>query len=171
MPDLPTAPDAPGRGVEDVFRRYAAPVHNYLRAAGASDSEDLLSDVFVDVMRGLDRFRGDEDALRRWVFTIAHHRLVDEHRRRARRPATPAHAQRHMRSAPPDEPLDPALVVALDSADARPTRGRRLALRRRPLLETVAAMTNRAEVRSSRSNTERCATSPTPSPAEVVTAA
>jgi RNA polymerase sigma-70 factor (ECF subfamily) len=98
--------------VEAVFRDLAGPVHAYLRAAGAVDSEDLLSEVFCDVTRGLGRFRGDGLALRRWVFTIAHHRLVDERRRLAQRrrflrahlvPVTDA----------PAEPIDPVLIDAL----------------------------------------------------------
>lgn len=146
-PELPTAraaPAAPGRDVDAMFRRYAAPVHNYLRAAGATDSEDLLSDVFIDVMRGLDRFHGDEDALRRWVFTIAHHRLVDEHRRRARRRQLRL-MQSQLRVAPPEEPLDPVLVVALDALT--PDQREVVVLRFVADLsvETVASMTNRAE--------------------------
>jgi RNA polymerase sigma factor (sigma-70 family) len=144
MPDPPMSPAAPSRDVEEVFRRYAAAVHNYLRAAGAADSEDLLSDVFVDVMRGLDRFVGDEPALRRWVFTIAHHRLVDEHRRRARRRRI-VHMQTQLRVAPPDEPLDPVLVTAL--ATLTPEQREVVVLRfvADLSLETVASMTNRAE--------------------------
>ena len=142
--DPSPAPEAPGRGIEDVFRRYAAAVRNYLRAAGATDSEDLLSDVFIDVMRGLERFRGDEDALRRWVFTIAHHRLVDEHRRRARRRKL-VRAQTQMRVVPPDEPIDPALVSALDALT--PDQREVIVLRfvADLSLETVAEMTNRPE--------------------------
>ena len=44
------------------------------------DAEDLTGDVFVRVARNLHEFKGDSAALRRWVFTIAHHRLVDEYR-------------------------------------------------------------------------------------------
>lgn len=130
--------------VEEVFRRYAAAVHNYLRAGGASDSEDLLSEVFIDVLRGLGRFEGDEDALRRWVFTIAHHRLVDEHRRSARRRRL-LRTQSQLRVAPPDEPLDPALVSALEALT--PDQREVVVLRfvADLSLETVAAMTNRPE--------------------------
>ena len=41
-------------------------------------------------MRGLDSFDGDERDFRAWVFTIAHRRLVDELRRRGRRPVVAA---------------------------------------------------------------------------------
>ncbi len=144
VPDPPAAPGASVWSVEDVFRRYAGRVRNYLRTAGAADSEDLLSEVFVDVLRGLERFEGDEDALRRWVFTIAHHRLVDEHRRRTRRLRL-LRTQNQLRVVPPDEPLDPALVAALDALT--PDQREVVVLRfvADLSLETVAAMTNRPE--------------------------
>ena len=53
---------------------------------GAAEPDDLASETFLGVFTGLAGFRGDEDALRAWVFTIAHRRLVDDWRRRSRRP-------------------------------------------------------------------------------------
>jgi RNA polymerase sigma-70 factor (ECF subfamily) len=53
---------------------------------GALDPDDLASETFLDVFRGLGGFAGDEQGLRSWVFTIAHRRLVDDWRRRGRRP-------------------------------------------------------------------------------------
>lgn len=77
------------------------------------DPEGLTGDVFVAVTEKLGRFRGDDAALRRWVFTIAHHRRVDEIRRDQRRPETLTETP----TAPPTidpAPLDPDLVAALD---------------------------------------------------------
>lgn len=48
-----------------------------------------MGDVFVRVVRKLDQFSGGEDDLRAWVVTIAHHRLIDAARTRARRPVDP----------------------------------------------------------------------------------
>jgi RNA polymerase sigma factor (sigma-70 family) len=61
-------------------------VTGYLRANRAEEPEDLASEVFLHVVDGLERFRGGEADFRAWVFTIAHRRLVDDVRRRARRP-------------------------------------------------------------------------------------
>ena len=58
----------------------------YLRARGAADPEDVLGEVFLQVVRDLPRFEGDAGAFRAWVFTVAHHRLLDAARRRRRRP-------------------------------------------------------------------------------------
>src|SRR4051812_9036565 len=69
----------------EIWNRHAAAVAGYLRGRGASDPDDLTSDVFLAVFERLPTFSGDEDDLRAFVFTVAHHRLVDDLRRRQRR--------------------------------------------------------------------------------------
>ncbi|RBY84178.1 RNA polymerase sigma factor [Blastococcus sp. TF02A-26] len=71
---------------EVLYRDLAPAVTGYLRVHGALDPDDLASETFLDVFRGLGGFTGDEQGLRSWVFTIAHRRLVDDWRRRGRRP-------------------------------------------------------------------------------------
>ena len=71
---------------ETLYRDLAPAVTGYLRLHGAAEPDDLASETFLGVFRGLSGFAGDEDALRSWVFTIAHRRLVDDWRRRSRRP-------------------------------------------------------------------------------------
>lgn len=75
---------------ERIYADLAPGVRGYLRANGAADPDDLVSETFLQVVRNLDGFRGGEPAFRGWVYTIAHRRLVDETRRRFRRPQTPA---------------------------------------------------------------------------------
>ena len=69
----------------EIWHRHAAAVTGYLRGRGASEPDDLTSEVFLAVFERLPRFHGDDDDLRSFVFTVAHHRLVDDIRRRARR--------------------------------------------------------------------------------------
>jgi RNA polymerase sigma-70 factor (ECF subfamily) len=71
---------------EVLYRDLAPVVTGYLRMHGAVEPDDLASETFIGVFTGLPGFTGDEDALRSWVFTIAHRRLVDDWRRRSRRP-------------------------------------------------------------------------------------
>lgn len=71
---------------EVLYRGLAPSVTGYLRLHGALEPDDLASETFLGVFTGLARFTGDEDALRAWVFTIAHRRLVDDWRQRSRRP-------------------------------------------------------------------------------------
>src|SRR3712207_9389082 len=71
---------------EVLFRDLSPVVTGYLRLHGAAEPDDLASETFLGVFSGLAGFRGDEERLRAWVFTIAHRRLVDDWRRRSRRP-------------------------------------------------------------------------------------
>jgi RNA polymerase sigma factor (sigma-70 family) len=71
---------------ETLYRDLSPVVTGYLRLHGAAEPDDLASETFIGVFTGLAGFRGDEEALRAWVFTIAHRRLVDDWRRRSRRP-------------------------------------------------------------------------------------
>jgi RNA polymerase sigma factor (sigma-70 family) len=69
-----------------IYDELAPKVVGYLRAHGATDPEDLAGEVFLGVVRGLPGFSGDERDFNAWTFTIAHRRLVDDLRRRGRRP-------------------------------------------------------------------------------------
>ncbi|MFL5907064.1 MAG: RNA polymerase sigma factor [Solirubrobacterales bacterium] len=71
---------------QELYGSLAPVVLGYLRANAAPDPEDVLSEVFLQVARDMVRFDGDERGFRSWVFTIAHHRLIDARRHLARRP-------------------------------------------------------------------------------------
>jgi RNA polymerase sigma factor (sigma-70 family) len=71
---------------QELYSGLAPMVLGYLRANGAPDPEDVLSEVFLQVARDIARFEGEEPGFRSWVFTIAHHRLIDARRHSARRP-------------------------------------------------------------------------------------
>jgi RNA polymerase sigma-70 factor, ECF subfamily len=61
----------------------------YLRVIVPGAAEDVAADTWVQVVRGLAAFRGDERAWRAWLFTTARRRAIDEGRRRSRRPEAP----------------------------------------------------------------------------------
>ena len=61
----------------------------YLRVVAPGMAEDVAAETWVSVIRGLPGFRGDEAAWRAWLFTTARRRVVDESRRRSRRPEVP----------------------------------------------------------------------------------
>lgn len=98
----------------DAYLRYAPAVLGYLRGQGVPDPEDVLSEVFLQVARSLPRFRGSDDEVRPWVFTIARHRAIDDHRRRLRRPTRADAAVPDVADQPAPEPPDPDLLHALD---------------------------------------------------------
>jgi RNA polymerase sigma-70 factor, ECF subfamily len=70
--------------VESLYREFHPSLLRYLRAQEPSEGEDLASEVWLDAGAALGRFRGDERAFQRWLFTIAHRRLIDFRRRRSR---------------------------------------------------------------------------------------
>ncbi len=73
----------------ELWRIFNPPLQRYLRVmAGPHDSEDLASTTWLEVVRGLGRFEGDEDHFRAWIYTIARHRFLDLRRNERRRPAT-----------------------------------------------------------------------------------
>src|SRR5262245_43585039 len=73
----------------DLYRETAGPVGRFLRARGVRDPEDVVGDTFLNVVRSIDRFEGDADAFRAWVFAIARNTAIDRERWNARRPAHP----------------------------------------------------------------------------------
>jgi RNA polymerase sigma factor (sigma-70 family) len=103
-----------------VYRALAPPVLGYLRAERVPDPEDVLGEVFLQVTRDLRRFSGDDDALRRWVFTIARHRVIDDARRRARRPeqVVTEPPEPDAGATDPEASLDPELLAALATLTA-----------------------------------------------------
>jgi RNA polymerase sigma-70 factor (ECF subfamily) len=70
-----------------VFRRHHHIVLRYLNRQGVRSAEDTAAEVWRRAVQGIASLTGDEDegAFRGWLITIAHHLLVDEHRRHQRR--------------------------------------------------------------------------------------
>jgi RNA polymerase sigma-70 factor (ECF subfamily) len=84
--DLARAGDP--RGFEELYGQLAGSVTRFAHSRSAEDPEGLTNDVFLAAFRHLDEFDGDDDDLRGWVFTIARNKLIDDARRRSRRPRT-----------------------------------------------------------------------------------
>lgn len=69
-----------------LYEELAPAVLRYVRARGAPEPQDIVGDVFVQVVRHISDFDGGSKQFRAWVFTIAHRQLIDGARSRARRP-------------------------------------------------------------------------------------
>jgi RNA polymerase sigma-70 factor, ECF subfamily len=91
--EFPAVLAAAQDGREDAFTalwRDANPaLLRYLRVAAPEAAEDVAAETWVQVVRGLASFRGDERAWRAWLFTTARRRAIDEGRRRSRHPVAP----------------------------------------------------------------------------------
>lgn len=71
-----------------IWRELSPAVRAYVAARGALDPDEVTSDVFLAVLPRLAGLTGGVAGLRTFVFSVAHARLVDEMRRRARRPVS-----------------------------------------------------------------------------------
>lgn len=72
-----------------IYRDLAPAVRGYVAARGAPEPDDATAEVFLQMVRDLGRFSGDERAFRAWVFVIAHHRVLDQVRTKKRKDALP----------------------------------------------------------------------------------
>jgi RNA polymerase sigma factor (sigma-70 family) len=94
-----------------IYTEHAPALLGYLRARGADQPEDILGEVMLQIVRDLPNFDGGKPEFRAWAFTIAHHRLLDEQRRAARRPAEPMPAPELERIGPRGDTEEDALRV------------------------------------------------------------
>jgi RNA polymerase sigma-70 factor (ECF subfamily) len=104
-----------GWAFEGIYTSLGGHVRRFLAAQGAPDPDATTQEVFVRVFRSLDRFEGDADHLRSWVFTVARNLLVDERRAASRRPLLAAEP-------PPDGPApggEDDVVAGLDAGRIR----------------------------------------------------
>lgn len=69
-----------------LYDEYFPPLVGYFRVQGSQDPENLAGDVLLRMSRTIHNFAGSEGKFRSWVFTIAHNRLIDERRKRTRKP-------------------------------------------------------------------------------------
>jgi RNA polymerase sigma factor (sigma-70 family) len=84
-----------------LYHRYLTPLYRYLyqRVGNEKDAEDLVAQVFIEVLEGLETYR-ERGRFTSWLFTIARRRLIDLYRQGA------------------PEPLEDPPDVAIDLDDA-----------------------------------------------------
>lgn len=83
---LDAARQGAGWAFSRLYEWLAPAVAGYARAQGATEPEDVTSEVFLAAFSTLGSFVGTEAQFRSWVFTIAHRRIIDDRRARSRRP-------------------------------------------------------------------------------------
>ena len=101
---LTAALDAARTGDEQgflvIYRTLQPLLLRYLRVRSADVAEDVAAESWLQVVRDLDRFRGDAGDFRRWLFTIARNRAIDAARATASRPSVPVADVRDLDSVP-----------------------------------------------------------------------
>ena len=77
------------RLLEKLFRTYYNDIYRYVYSLthDASLSEDLTSEVFLEVVKSIATFRGAAD-IKTWMFSIARHKWIDYLRKKNRRVET-----------------------------------------------------------------------------------
>jgi RNA polymerase sigma-70 factor (ECF subfamily) len=102
-----------------MWRTYQHLLLRYFRAKGMADADDLASIVWVEVATGLHRFEGSEHDFRRWLFTIAARRRIDDIRSIQRRQRdTERHQPREEDLVAPSASEEGDRAFALDRAIA-----------------------------------------------------
>lgn len=119
----------------ELFHTFAPAALGFLRAKGAPDPEDQLSETFLQAARDFATFHGNEQQFRNWLFTIARNRAVDAARARQRRPGThavPPDDDRPVASGEPTAEVDESVLGEMEVA--------RLLHRLTPLERDVVAL-------------------------------
>ncbi|HEY1920774.1 MAG TPA: RNA polymerase sigma factor [Streptosporangiaceae bacterium] len=92
VPDLADVVRRAQEGDEDAFRELYRDLQprllRYLRALVGDDAEDVASETWLHIARGLSNFTGDSDGFRGWTATIARNRATDHLRHHQRRAKT-----------------------------------------------------------------------------------
>jgi len=92
----------------------------YLRVTAPEAAEDIAAETWAQVVRGLARFRGNEQNWRAWLFTTARRRVADQMRHQARRPVTSLEALPELATAELPGLRGPdAATLALENLDTR----------------------------------------------------
>jgi RNA polymerase sigma-70 factor (ECF subfamily) len=104
---------AAAQGDEGAFTRLWVDLQpsllRYLRVLAPAAAEDLAAETWLDVVRGLGRFTGDEPRFRAWAFLIARHRAIDWQRRSARQATEPVPLDALTALEAPDDPASAAV--------------------------------------------------------------
>jgi RNA polymerase sigma-70 factor, ECF subfamily len=114
---LAAAADGDELAFRALWRDLQPGLLRYLNAFAPGWGEDLASETWLRIVKGLAAFSGDERAFRAWVFTVARHRAVDRWRSSTRRrdELVPLDALAHLPA--PDDPAG-AAVEAISSQAA-----------------------------------------------------
>ena len=101
--------------LEALYDRYSGAIYSLavrmLRDAGAA--EEVTQDAFFNVWRRASSYRRDRGKPSSWLFSIGHHRIIDEVRRRRRREQTQVHHGVELIDQPADDTNDLAKFAGL----------------------------------------------------------
>lgn len=93
---------------DHLFKAHGRNVRAFAAARGADDPDGLTNEAFAEAFRALPGFRGGEAEFKGFVFHVARRRLIDDYRKRSRRPkSTPVTGR--VDAAQPGDPFSEAI--------------------------------------------------------------
>jgi len=102
-----------------LYQRYARLIfHLAAKSLDRPAAEEIVQDVFLTVWRRADTFDPQRGLFRPWVLQVAHHRVLNELRRRSRQPQIDPDPEGAQLAEFPDDSLEPADVVWQDYRQA-----------------------------------------------------
>ena len=77
----------------EIYDTYASKIYSYIyrHVGDAHRAEDLTSRVFLKMLEAIEKDKFARDALQSWLYRIAHNTIVDDIRKRQRRPTSALH--------------------------------------------------------------------------------
>jgi RNA polymerase sigma-70 factor (ECF subfamily) len=93
----------------ELYEAVAPQLTRYLRARGVPEPDEVVGETFVKVVRYIEGFDGDETAFRTWVFTIGRNLVVDDLRKRSRRPVDVVPDEQLLKAGPRGDAEDEAM--------------------------------------------------------------
>jgi RNA polymerase sigma-70 factor (ECF subfamily) len=98
-----------------LYQRYARLIfHLAAKSLDRPAAEEIVQDVFLAVWRRADTFDPERGLFRPWVLQVAHYQILNELRRRSRRPQIDPDPDSVQMAEFPDESLGPAEVIWQD---------------------------------------------------------
>lgn len=98
--------------LKDLHQRYAPLIFNLAsHSLDRPAAEEIVQDVFVALWRHADTFDPDKGTARNWILRIAHHQVINELRRRSRRPQALPDPDGQRLDSLPDSGMTPEEVV------------------------------------------------------------
>lgn len=95
-----------------LYTRYAQRIFSLAaQTLDRAAAEEIVQDVFLTIWRKADTFNPELGTFRPWVFQIAHFKILNELRRRSRRPRTESDPDGLRLAALPDPHADPDELV------------------------------------------------------------
>lgn len=103
--------------ISQLYRQYAPRIYGYVasQVGNPALADDLTSEVFLRALEGLPRFEYRGISFGAWLYRIAHARLVDHFRQRARRQILPLETE----APSPQDGVEHEVVASLEAQRLR----------------------------------------------------